>query len=301
MSKSTKILIGVLVILAAIYFIQRLTSRTSTMVQTHPFSKIDTANVSEFTIRNGRDIVLDRERGEWVVTSPVRCRADRGEVGMLLTGIASNPEASAVTDNLQDTTAYGIGSDSPSLTIRTGDGKEINLAIGNVTPDFGGCYIRFPGDDQILELSRNMRSIVGENLTGWRDKKIFDFDASDVKSMKIAVGDTNYNFERGDTVWLVNGSVVPMVTGEGIVQSLTGTYAIDFIDSAESAGNSSITYSLTLSDGIVNAGKIFKVAEQVCLTNSATGQIYVVSSVVPDNLRSELRSLRTTYLARERS
>lgn len=304
MSKSTKILIGVLVVLGIIYAIQQVTSTTSTTQSSKPFAGIDTAKVVKISVDFGRKIDITRKADGWTITSPIDFPAAVGQVNQLLSHVGSDPSATVVSDNLSDSSAYGLRASSPSLTFAEADGKTVSLRVGDVSPDFNGCYVQMGKEGQVLELSTNLRTLVGQSLSNWRDKKIFGFHETDIEAMDFAIGDTLYHFFHRDTLWRVNGVDVPEMRAHDIVESLVGTTALGFIDSTVKESPDILDYGITLSNREHITGKIFTLAEskgsfeQTCLSNSANHQVYTVSSTLPATLKRTLRAIHNNYLTR---
>jgi Domain of unknown function (DUF4340) len=307
MNKTTKALIILLALLGGIYAIQSLTSRTSTAETVNPFNGIDTSRVNQIAVNFGREIAITKTGEHWMITSPLMFRADPEQVSLLLARIASNPSASVAADNLNDDAAYGLGNGAASAIIGTSDGKSLDLRIGKVTPDLDGCYIELGGEKKILQLSTNLRTLVGESLTDWRDKRIFDFRISDIEAVDFALGDTLYHFFHSDTTWQVNGVNIPAARAHEIIGSLVASNAIGFIDSTMTPSNVIVDYGITLGDKSHVAGQIFKSAEseisfgELCLSNSANNQVYTVSSSLPGNILEGLRALQKDYLSKESS
>lgn len=307
MSKTTKILIAVVVAFGVIFAIQHFTSSNSTMESSKPFEGIDTAKVNRVEVDFAKNIVVEREGGHWMITSPVKFAAAPGQMSLLLSRLASNPTATVVADNLSDSSSYGLGQDAPTFSFVSSGGKEIAMRVGNVTPDYNGCYIQLTGENEVLQLSTNLRSLVGQSLTSWRDKQIFNFAPSDIEDVDFALGDTLYHFFHRDTTWKVNGITVPEMTAHDIVESLVGSTALGFIDSTLPPSKVLLDYGITLNNRDHFAGQIFKSAGsevtfgQLCLTNSANNQIYTVSSTLPETLLRSLRNLRKDYLTSKSS
>ncbi len=301
MSKSTKILLGILIILAVIYAVQRLTSTMTTTEKSTPFSGLDTSKVNRVSIVTTKGIVIVKQEGRWLIISPIHYPADQGQVSIILSRIAANPSASVVADNMSDSSAYGLGPDSPTISIQQIDGRTVSFRLGAVTPDFNGCYVQFHGEMKILNLATNIRTIAGESLTDWRDKEIFSFSVNNIQSIDFIVGDTLYNFVHRDSVWQVNGTGIPLTEVHDLIGSLINTTAIDFIDTAVSVKNALLGYKMVLLNGERLEGSIVKLAEQTCISNSANNQTYVVSPMLPDNLKQKLKEIRQNYLARKRS
>lgn len=307
MSKTTKVLIAVVVVFAAIYAIQRFTSRNSTTERSRPFAGIDTARVNLVRIDYSKNITIERTDGGWNITSPVNSPAAPGQMSILLTRLASDPPATVVADNLSDSSAYGLGSGAPFASFRTSAGKTVSMRIGDVTPDFSGCYVQLEGNSKVYQLSTNLRSLIGQPLSDWRDKQIFNFAVSNVEDVDFALGDTLFHFFHRDTTWKVNDISVPQSEAQGIVDGLIGSRAIGFIDSTVTPSRVIIDYGITLNNREHIAGQIFKSAEseatlgELCLSNSANHQTYTVSSTLPQTLLQQLRELQIDYLTRRRS
>lgn len=307
MSKTTKILIALVVVFGAIYAIQRFTSKNSTTETSRPFAGIDTAKVSRVTVDFGKRIVVARTDSGWMITEPVRFPAAPGQMSLLLIRMASNPTATVVADNLTDSSAYGLGKGAAYASFVAVGGKKIAMRVGDVTPDYDGCYIQLVGSDKVLQLSTNIRPLVGQSLTSWRDKAIFHFGISDVEAADFALGDTLYHFLHRDTTWTVNDIEIPQTRARDIVETLLGSRAVGFIDSTVAPSKVIIDYGVTLNNRQHIAGQVYKSAGseittgQLCLSNSADNQIFTISSTLPQNLLRSLRDLRRTYLTKKSS
>jgi Domain of unknown function (DUF4340) len=250
--KSTKILIVVLVLLGIVYVIQRLTFTTSTTENSKPFSRLDTSKVNQISIKgtpDGRELVIRRESRGWFIVNPIRFPASRSQVNLLLAAIAENPSASVVADNLSDSLAYGLDANAPSLNVSENIQKGISLRVGNVTPDFDGCYVEIDRNGKILDLTKNIRTYVAQSLTEWRDKRIFDFTIDEVQTADFSLGDTLYHFIHVDTSWQVNGKEIPAIKADNVIGDFIGTMAMGFIDTSLSMEKSPMDYGFSISNG----------------------------------------------------
>lgn len=307
MKKSTKILIGVLVLLGIVYAIQRLTFTTSTTESSSPFSTFDTSKVNQISITGssvGREILIARENRGWFIVNPIRFPASRSQINLLLAAIAAKPSASVVADNLTDSLAYGLSVSAPTLKISENIQKEISVRVGSVTPDFDGCYVEIDGNNKILDLTKNIRTYVAESLTNWRDKQIFEFSLDDIQAADFSLGDTLFHFLHHDTAWQVNGNNLPLTKIQDVIGNFIGTMATDFVDTSLSGKNSLIDFGFSLLNGTREAGKVMKLpaaapAEQAYVSNSANDQTYVIGSPIVDNLQKKLRGISRDYLNKE--
>ncbi len=307
MSKTTKILIALVILLGAIYVIQMITSSNSTTQNSHPFAGIDTAKINQVTVDFGKKIVVKRSGNGWMITDPIKFPADPGQMELLLARVALNPAATVIAENLADSSAYGLGMNAATAIFAEGNGKKVTLRIGDVTPDFDGCYVQLDGENKVLQLSTDIRPLVTQSLTNWRDKTIFHFGISDIEAVDFSIGDTLYHFFHRDTTWKVNDITVPAMKAQDIVETLTGSTALGFIDSTVSPSKLLLDYGVTLNDRRHITGQIYKSAGsevspgQLCLSNSADHQIFTISSTLPESLLRGLKEMEVTYLTKKRS
>ncbi len=299
MKKSTKILIAVLILLGVIYAIQRFTHTTSTTENSNPFLKFDTSKVNKITVNNhadGKEIVIVRENRGWFITNPLRFLANQNQVKLLLSAIASNPSASVAADSLTDGLVYGLGAVAPTIGISSYDQRQISLRVGNVTPDFDGCYVEIDGRRKILDLAKNIKTFATQPLDDWRDKRIFDFTLDNVQAVDFAIGDTLYHFLRMDTVWHINGHAVPLTKIREVIGVFIGAMAMDFVDTSVSNEVPFMDFGFSLGDGMREVGKVMRLGQQTFVSNSANNQTYIIESLIGDDLERGLREIYQDYL-----
>ncbi|MGO9481231.1 MAG: hypothetical protein ACLP05_05565 [Candidatus Kryptoniota bacterium] len=160
---------------------------------------------------------------------------------------------------------------------------------------------QFEGKSKILDLNSNIRTLAAESLTDWRDKNIFPFHLDDIRAVDFAISDTLYHFFHRDTTWQLNGNNMVPWKAEDILGSFIGMNALGFIDSSISGQTELLDYGISFVDGSRMTGKVMKLTvsglagQQVCISNSANNQIYIISSVLPDNLERGLREIKRSY------
>ena len=299
LKKSTKILVGAIILFGVIYAIQRLSFTTSTTENANPFAKLDTSKINRISITGAvgeREIIIARESRGWFIVSPIRFEADRSEINLLLSAIAGNPPASVVADNLSDSLAYGLGEDAPSLGISENIQNGISLRVGSVTPDFDGCYIELKGSTRILDLTKNIRTYVSQSLTNWRDRAIFEFRLEDIREAIFNLGDTTYHFTHVDTGWQMERVNIPAARIREVIGDFMGTMALSFVDTALSMEKSSMDYEFIIANGSRQSGKLMKESDQTYVSNSANDQTYVAGSLILDNLERGLREISRDFL-----
>ena len=289
MSKSTKIILIVLLVLAGIYALQQITSHTSTTESRKLFASIDTSKVDSILINQENVISLARTAVGWKISRPVDYPADAGAVNLLLSKFNSSIKGIVVAEHLSDTTAYGLGGKAVTLSLAGKSGKIIEMLVGNATPDFSGCYVKVKGYPQVFEIPENLRSAILRTVNEWRSKQIFSFSFSDIKAGNFSIGDTLYQFVRIDTTWQLNKRKVSNEVVEGIFTELIGLSAIDFVDSLTGIDHKpSIEYSIALNNNANVSGEIFRTSTNTCLTSSASRTTFVISPSFIDSFKNEL-------------
>ncbi len=301
MKKSTKILIVFCVLLGIAFAVQKLTFTTSTTENLHPFASLDTSRISQISIDNRSDekkIVISREDHGWFIVKPIHFPASRSDVSLLLSAFAGDPAASAMSDNLADTLAYGLNSSGSLLTVFQGAEKRMSIRIGNLTPDFEDCYILIDGIKKILETKADIRTYATQSLTNWRDKRIFYFSMGEVQIADFAINDTLYHFVDIDTAWQLNGKNIPSSRVQNAIGSFIGSMALGFVDTSISGIQSTINFGFSLFNGSRVTGDLMKLGNEFYISNSSNGQVYSVGPSLSADLEQGLKSIRGAYTSK---
>ncbi|MBI4664807.1 MAG: DUF4340 domain-containing protein [Nitrospinae bacterium] len=139
-------------------------------------------------------IVLDRQDKTWTITSPVKARADEETVEKL---ISSATELKVVKDlgAVENLAEFGLAEPEEALFVTSG-GNMFTLKIGDKAQTGKEYYLMASGRDTVFLASARPVEAVTKGLGDLRNKKLFDFDALDVKSLELKLNKLGLKFER---------------------------------------------------------------------------------------------------------
>jgi hypothetical protein len=150
--RTTAILIAVLAVLGAgVYFLEyRPNPEPSGLDPKLQIWKFDDKTVQRVAVRWGdtEQVMEQRPDGLWYL-EPQNARADYWRISGTLVRLANLRASRRVTDNPRDLATYGLDAPRGSLTLRTPDGRDHTLLIGEKGPTDAGYYAKQPGDNTV--------------------------------------------------------------------------------------------------------------------------------------------------------
>ncbi|MBX2991305.1 MAG: DUF4340 domain-containing protein [Bacteroidetes bacterium] len=218
MKRNTTILIGIFVLLAVgTYFVLQQEgeqSRASSVGD--PLVKYDSASVDKLEIfANTNTVVLEKQAGKWMVTSPFNYPADEAGVTsavgkgkeMNVTGlISTNPEKQHV---------YAVDSTGTLVNLFANNNRVASVRIGKPATNWTETYARLEGSDNVYTVSGTLGPTFIKEPDIWRDKTIFKADQSTINEVKFRYpaqrgsADTTFVLVRKDSVnWAIGSDSV---------------------------------------------------------------------------------------------
>jgi hypothetical protein len=163
--RTTAILLAILAVLGAgVYFLEyRPNPEPSGLDPKLEIWKFDDKTIQRVAIRWGdtEQIMERRPDGLWYL-EPQNAQADYWRISGTLVRLANLRASRRVTDNPRDLATYGLDAPRGSLTLRTPDGRDHTLLIGEKGPTDAGSYAKQPGSNTIwLVGSFNVDDIEG--------------------------------------------------------------------------------------------------------------------------------------------
>jgi hypothetical protein len=152
----TAVLVLALAVLAAgVYFLEyRPNPNPSGLDPKLEIWKFDDKTIQRVAARwDGTEQVMEqRPDGLWYL-EPQNARADYWRISGTLVRLANLRANRQVTDNPADLATYGLASPRGSLTLRTPDGRDHTLLIGEKGPTDAGYYVKLPNQNTVWLMS----------------------------------------------------------------------------------------------------------------------------------------------------
>ena len=209
--KSTWVLLAVLILIAAYYFLVDEKIRVTRDLERHdskdvlPYGRNE---IDRFVLVNpyGDRIELEREGTEWVIVSPVRTDAAQSTIDALLTQLLPGYK-SEMFGGVRDFPLYGLEDPYATLIFHPADSDRADtLFVGDKTPTSPSCYVRIGVSDTVLIVREMTHDVVNKNLYHLRDKNFIYIPSSTIDSVKIAKGVDLRTLSRMTAGWQMSES-----------------------------------------------------------------------------------------------
>ena len=123
------------------------------------------------------NVALDKEGTAWSLTSPVRARANVGEVGRILDTLEALVRSEVITGRQQreqhlTPQDFGFATPRARITLRE-NGRDMTLLIGREAPLGGDMFIKLESEASILVASTNLLGILPASPADLRERQVF--------------------------------------------------------------------------------------------------------------------------------
>ncbi|MEW6660640.1 MAG: DUF4340 domain-containing protein [Thermodesulfobacteriota bacterium] len=150
--------------------------------------QVKPADISELVLKRGKEEVrLAKKDGEWLITKPLKTRADKAMVESILSALAHLQKERDLV-GAPDLKSFGL--DKPPLVVEfTAPKKRGRLVIGSATPGNLGYYAHRDQDSRhLLVINPGNKNSLDRPLADLRDKTLFAFTPAKAKSLHLKIG-----------------------------------------------------------------------------------------------------------------
>lgn len=155
----------------------------------------------EIEIASAADTVrIARESDGWKVKSLRDLPADRNAILNLLDQFRNVPEAETASRDASKHALFEVDEANGVKMKATGaDGKTYFSVVVGKSDTMGTTYVREEGQDIVYRIAKPLRSYLRATSKEWLEKKIFQFNQFDIKSLSIEWGKDAFKAERKDS------------------------------------------------------------------------------------------------------
>lgn len=194
--RATLILVGVAAALGAGYWYWEVKSKPAREQAKEDakrvFPDMSAASTGEVLIRKDKDpeVLLRRVHDEWRLIKPVQAPADASAVDELLKQLGQVKRAEVVEDQAKDLRKYGLDQPSGAVTFlsQSQSAKSQVLFFGADSFDGTQAYAMVNGKPDVFLTAIGGRSAILKNAADLRDKKLANFEESQVVSIRSTLG-----------------------------------------------------------------------------------------------------------------
>lgn len=204
MKRTILILLGILLFCILIYFLllQR-EHKTFAPSTVENFLALDSARVDQIGFKKFDTRMSFQKVGQgWFMTEPGSFRADKDELGQLLS-IASHLEVGEVISSNPEKQGYFMVDDFTGTTISFFSGKDelTSLVVGKLSKDLLHTYLRKTNSYDVFLASGLLARMTERGVAEWKDRGIFDIEPDRVKEIEFNQKSGNFKLTRSDTLW----------------------------------------------------------------------------------------------------
>lgn len=185
-------------------------------------------------------IELTKPTDQWVLTEPVKVKADEHAVKGWLRSVTDAEREKLLKEKDVDWTEYGL--DDPRLTVHlhTKD-KTVKLLFGEKNPAKTSYYVRVGDSPKLLLVADTLKNSLDKSTYDLRDKTVLAMAPEDINRYGIQKGDESVELERVEPKhWrLVKPEQfkAKLTVVQKDTRNLTNMNALDIIDNPEQDGN----------------------------------------------------------------
>jgi len=147
---------------------------------------LETADVTAITLTtlDGIPARFERSEGRWEIVTPIRARADATALDAIVHALVSMPREGRLEGD-RSLAGFGLGAGAQTIRFEVA-GETRGLRIGGSTPIGGHRYVARLGDDEVAFVASYRVNAFNRNLDDLRDRRIFEFEAGDVRTLRVA-------------------------------------------------------------------------------------------------------------------
>ncbi len=235
MKRNTWILVGILVLLvvATLLVMQRpgeISSSGSTgkMLVTYDSTSVDKLEI----VSKNSTVTFERQGGKWMMTFPVRYRANDIFVAEAVGKGRQLEISSLVSTNPEKQSLFEVDTNGTKVTVYDRGTERAVFFVGKSNSSFTDTYVRAAGSNEVHAASGIITSTFVRRLEDWRDKTVFKTEQSAISSAKLTFGDTTFTLAMKDSAWWIGRDSANQTTVQSFLGSLANVQADEFVDSA---------------------------------------------------------------------
>ena len=187
--KGTLIWALVLIVLVAFVYLYEIKGGQQRQVAEEEAKKLlplRTEEVLELTLRRPSEtVVCRRTGGDWVITEPIETAGDRAAIDRILQTLAQAEKHRTVTDSAADLSHFGLDPPQITVQIRSGEGLEGIVHLGQKNPIGSHIYARLADRPTVYLTGTPLLTQVQTELFQLRDRRVLAFEQPEVRGLML--------------------------------------------------------------------------------------------------------------------
>ncbi|HXX63963.1 MAG TPA: DUF4340 domain-containing protein [Bacteroidota bacterium] len=233
MNRNTWILAGVLALLIIIVYLvmQRPGEQSSSGSLGQVLVEYDSVAVDRIEIvSHGATITLEKKAGVWMLSDPLRYRADDAAVANALSSGRKIELKDVVSSNAQKRSVFQVDSSGTLVRIFEHGAVKTSFWIGKPSTSYTETYVRREGSDDVYLATGIFSSVFSRRTNEWRDKTILHTDEQSIAEVTLRFGDTALALVRRDSLWMLGADTAKPEPVKRLLSALANFQTDEFVD-----------------------------------------------------------------------
>lgn len=200
MKKNTWIILGLVVVLGAIYFFTK-QDKVSVGVKHLQLAKFDKAQVDRIEISGKNKATLIKEKDTWMLEMGEADQkrlvgADPAYVTAMLNAASELKPSYYVTQLTEKQKELGLDAESATaIVLKSGEKTLWALNFGNNASN-GGRYAKLPENNDIYVVKAQFWQLIRNNAVDWRNRSIVAMNDTDIRVFKLETSTHTFNLVK---------------------------------------------------------------------------------------------------------
>jgi len=310
--RTTLLLLAAFVVLLGIvlFFDSKDEKKKAAEEKTNTLISLDSADVRKASlVKDGETLTFERdEAGPWRLTAPLQAAADDAEVGGFIDALASLRIERVVEKEAKDLASYEIPKIEISLWVK-GKDAPVRLLVGMENPLDKTLFAKREDDPRVVLLASTLKTALDKKIFDFRQKDVFNFNAGDVKAVRVRAKSLAWQAQREETGWSLKAPVAATAAGgkiDALLDSLSGLRAKAFVSESKTAetlkkfGLDKPEYEVTLSLPTASQEIVFSLhqeGEAFYATTSLSAKVIAFEGALLADLDRKVDAMRETRVA----
>jgi len=290
---NTKILIIVLVVLAAVFALSRIFrspglegNLRKTLVS------VDTAKVTEVRIQPASNRTLEvkliKEGKNWnVVSDKQKSVTDIGSVKSMLGQLLDLRIQRIASRKKEKWETYNVADKGTHITVYAGSKKVADMNVGktgfvqNGAGRYGGAYtyVRLSDENEVYTVDGFLESLFNRTYNDWRNKAFLRVNRDDITKLTFKYpADSGFVVSKKDSVWFVGSEKADLSKTQNFIGQLTFKNLNDFADSFVAPGSAPFTLLVEGKNGILASVEGWRDGDKWTMKSTEQNGVYFSSS-----------------------
>ncbi len=160
-------------------------------------------DVTEINIQSAKETVqaIRLEKDHWVIKNPKETPADMATIRSLLFDLKEAKLTEFIKLSTDATEAFGLDKPKRSFSLKTNDGKSIDIQFGNTNLNGDQVFAKRTGESTVFSVSKETTKKIFRSFHELRNKKLFKFEAEEINKIVIETHQTLFEMQKSGSTW----------------------------------------------------------------------------------------------------